>query len=560
MNLISKLPWLLASSIPTNSTLDLPLDDEYCDNLDFFVRLFYYITGECHLHFTRKELIHFFMPISEWSGYISMTAWLFAQLPQVIKNYSDKSVDGLSVGFLLCWFGGDFLNFTSCLLTDAMLFQLLLSGYYCTIDLILAGQFYYYSCLYHNPKSRFYHKKRVQRLRPIHRNHSSPRSALRDSLTNDQIIRQISGSRDSEIDYDDGTGMADVPAEHITRPIPINYSSTQSESTSQNSNISNSNTSSRRGSVFKFPNNSLSRLISTSFVMGFSKVQGFPIEKFIEVEQKKKKNNSPLYKVIMWFMTMDSFKFGKILAWSCTGLYLSSRIPQLMTNYKLRSTKGVSIKLIIAALIGNIFYSTSLLTCKSALLGGEATREFWGAELSYLIGAIGTVIFDICLLLQWYYWDYKGEIKRQKRRRINEEAIHQREESTLRLLGLKSPSSPINFTRPLSPTNVRKLSENTPLSPMDLLLDDYMQTAKSYQSINNTSLANPYHVSLQEHQSNQAKLLHHIKPGYRIPNANNYYHQASPSSNLNHNHQQGKYRAPSSSSISMRSPSIQKPE
>ncbi|GMG40400.1 unnamed protein product [Ambrosiozyma monospora] len=90
---------------------------------------------------------------------------------------------------------------------------------------------------------------------------------------------------------------------------------------------------------------------------------------------------------------------------------------------------------------------------------------------------------------------------------------------------------------------------------MDLLLDDYMQTAKSYQSINNTSLANPYHVSLQEHQSNQAKLLHHIKPGYRIPNANNYYHQASPSSNLNHNHQQGKYRAPSSSSISMRSPS-----
>ncbi|GME85027.1 unnamed protein product [Ambrosiozyma monospora] len=494
------------------------------------------------------------MPISEWAGYISITAWLFAQLPQVIKNYSDKSVDGLSIGFLLCWFGGDFLNFTSCLLTDAMLFQLLLSGYYCTIDLILASQFYYYSCLYHNPKSRFYHKKRVQKLRTIHRDYNSPRSALRDSLTNDQIIRQISGSRVAEMDYDEETGIAEVPAEHITRPIPIKYSSTESDSTSQNNDISNSNTSSRRGSVFKFPNNSLSKLISTSFVMGFSKVQGFPIDKFIDIDEKKKKNNSPLYKVIMWFISMNSFKFGKILAWSCTCLYLSSRIPQLITNYNLRSTKGVTIKLIIAALIGNIFYSISLLTCKSALLGGEATKEFWGAELSYLIGAIGTVVFDMCLLLQWYYWDFKGEKKKQKHRRINDETIRQREESTSRLRGSKPPSSPINFTRPLSPINVRKLSENTPLSPMDLLLDDYMQTAQSYQSTNNTSIGNPYHVSPQDHQLTQPKLLHHIKPGYRIPNANNHYRQASPSSKLNHNQQQGKHRTPSSSSTSMRSP------
>ncbi|EIW69410.1 hypothetical protein TREMEDRAFT_73844 [Tremella mesenterica DSM 1558] len=77
-------------------------------------------------------------------GYASISCWLCAQLPQVIKNARLKSSDGLSLPFLCSWLFGDMTNLIGCILTDQLPFQTYLATYFCIVDFTLLGQFYYY--------------------------------------------------------------------------------------------------------------------------------------------------------------------------------------------------------------------------------------------------------------------------------------------------------------------------------------------------------------------------------------------------------------------------------
>lgn len=87
--------------------------------------------------------------ISSSFSVISCTSWIFAQLPQIITNYKLKSAEGISPLFLLLWFLGDFLSFTSCLMNDAVLnFQLYLSIFFLCNDVTLCFQYYYYNSVY----------------------------------------------------------------------------------------------------------------------------------------------------------------------------------------------------------------------------------------------------------------------------------------------------------------------------------------------------------------------------------------------------------------------------
>lgn len=79
--------------------------------------------------------------VSDFFGTISQIAWLFAQLPQIWKNYRSKSVDGLALPFLLSWLSGDLTNLLGCLLTEQLPFQRNLAIYFTTVDLILIYQY-----------------------------------------------------------------------------------------------------------------------------------------------------------------------------------------------------------------------------------------------------------------------------------------------------------------------------------------------------------------------------------------------------------------------------------
>lgn len=112
--------------------------------------------------------------VSSSLGVLSIVTWLFAQSPQVYLNFKNGSVEGLALPFLVSWFLGDFTNLVgyvqssphragarrahhadgapaplprSCVLTHQLPFQTWLATYFILVDIVLCGQFAYYSRL-----------------------------------------------------------------------------------------------------------------------------------------------------------------------------------------------------------------------------------------------------------------------------------------------------------------------------------------------------------------------------------------------------------------------------
>ncbi|ODV91267.1 hypothetical protein CANCADRAFT_26327 [Tortispora caseinolytica NRRL Y-17796] len=94
---------------------------------------------------------------------------------------------------------------------------------------------------------------------------------------------------------------------------------------------------------------------------------------------------------------------GTTIAWVCTALYLCSRIPQIIHNFKRKSTRGLSPLLFAAAMTGNFTYTLSILFSVPSMPQAERA-PFLMRELPYLLGSAGTVGFDITILTQtWAY-------------------------------------------------------------------------------------------------------------------------------------------------------------
>ena len=69
-------------------------------------------------------------------GCLSILAWLFAQLPQIFKNYKLQSTAGLSIFFLVEWCLGDANNLAGALLTGQASWQVIVASYYVFVDVV----------------------------------------------------------------------------------------------------------------------------------------------------------------------------------------------------------------------------------------------------------------------------------------------------------------------------------------------------------------------------------------------------------------------------------------
>ena len=71
-------------------------------------------------------------------GTCSIISWLFAQMPQIYKNYRLKSTSGLSIYFLAEWLLGDLTNLLGCLFTGQATWQIVIASYYVFVDCSIA--------------------------------------------------------------------------------------------------------------------------------------------------------------------------------------------------------------------------------------------------------------------------------------------------------------------------------------------------------------------------------------------------------------------------------------
>lgn len=95
---------------------------------------------------------------------------------------------------------------------------------------------------------------------------------------------------------------------------------------------------------------------------------------------------------------------GRLFAWTCTSLYLMSRIPQLLKNRRRQSVEGLSASLFVFAVCGNLTYASSILSHP-----GQTIDSLLEA-LPYLIGSAGTLIFDFSIFCQFLYYKKKDNM------------------------------------------------------------------------------------------------------------------------------------------------------
>uniref|UniRef100_A0A2K6AUM7 Solute carrier family 66 member 1 like n=1 Tax=Macaca nemestrina TaxID=9545 RepID=A0A2K6AUM7_MACNE len=71
-------------------------------------------------------------------------------------SYRNGRVDeAVSLGFLLCWIGGDLTNFKGCYLTNQLPIQILTAIFDMNTDIIILSQFMYYRLKIHKNKMIF---------------------------------------------------------------------------------------------------------------------------------------------------------------------------------------------------------------------------------------------------------------------------------------------------------------------------------------------------------------------------------------------------------------------
>ncbi|RLV94982.1 Sphingosine-1-phosphate lyase [Spathaspora sp. JA1] len=282
--------------------------------------------------------------ISHAFSFISCFSWMFAQLPQIIQNYKGKSAEGISPLFLLLWFMGDFLSFTSCLLNQVLGFQVYLSIFFLCNDVTLCFQYYYYNSVYPRKSIGYNQLPQTQDIKPINTNNEN-------------------------VNLHSDAGL------HIRHTKMSANASEESVLSSQSSSYDSTSEG----------NSHMVKAAITGVLLNASGARASPIQAFINDS-----TNTSIF---------SRECLGLVLAWGCTIIYCSSRCPQLYKNYKRKSVEGISPILFGAALLGNLTYTLSIVT-SCEFIFGDSRSEFIWKELPYIIGSAGTILFDIAYFYQ----------------------------------------------------------------------------------------------------------------------------------------------------------------
>lgn len=80
-------------------------------------------------------------------------------------------------------------------------------------------------------------------------------------------------------------------------------------------------------------------------------------------------------------------------------LYLCSRLPQMYTNFKRKSTEGVSYFLFALVILGNTLYGLSVLLKNPD--PGQGESNYMIHHLPWLIGSLGTLTLDVIISIQF---------------------------------------------------------------------------------------------------------------------------------------------------------------
>ncbi|GAB7357180.1 hypothetical protein MBLNU459_g8170t1 [Dothideomycetes sp. NU459] len=359
--------------------------------------------------------------ISTLLGTLSIVSWLFAQMPQIYKNYSIKSTSGLSIYFLVEWCLGDVSNLLGAVFTGQASWQVIVAGYYCFVDFMLVAQWVWYE--------RLKHGNRIRLVWPSRRkSRDMPGGDAMQQVVIEGRAPHGSGQQDDN-DNDDGThedGKKSAAKNIHGRAPPQawrmpGFAATADDEKPPASPGSSSESSGGRTVYRTQPSSSFPYSPSPRTVLFLacllSVARASPISAQTGAALTTRTTTTTTAS------QTDLEYAGTLLSWLSTALYLGSRVPQLYKNYARRSTSGLSAHLFVAAFFGNLFYSTSLLTNPLLYestetpygLGGWAgpagndAGAWMASALPFWLGAAGVLGLDGAMGVQFLVYGDRGD-------------------------------------------------------------------------------------------------------------------------------------------------------
>ncbi|KID89313.1 PQ loop repeat protein [Metarhizium guizhouense ARSEF 977] len=300
--------------------------------------------------------------ISGICGSISIACWVIVFTPQLIANWRSSSAEALSVQFIIVWLIGDVFNIAGAVLQGVLPTMIILAVYYTLADIVLLGQCFYYR--------GFTWRDEPATPTPKPSPQFNGNATERTALLGDYEHRERRGS--------DWTGLSlTVPHISHAEPPPPPPSALQT----------------------LIWNMSIVLMVCAAGVLGW-----WLGDSATSTDKEPKAGGE------------DAIEFnllGQVFGYLCAVFYIASRVPQLILNYRRKTTEGLSMLFFIFACLGNVTYVLSIFAyepeCQHEECRPGETGRIYGRymllNLSWLAGAMVTLFMDLIVFGQYFYYN-----------------------------------------------------------------------------------------------------------------------------------------------------------
>ncbi|KAL2133565.1 hypothetical protein VTI74DRAFT_2129 [Chaetomium olivicolor] len=326
--------------------------------------------------------------ISGICGSISIACWVVVFSPQIIENFRRSSAEGLSIQFIVVWLLGDVFNILGAVLQGVLPTMIILAIYYTIADIVLLAQCFYYR--------GFTLRDEVPPPAPPTPRPKRNENGAEDRGEPDERTLLLTNGASPHYNVDDRERRGSWT--HLSPAVPF---------------VEEPETAPPPGPTTwlqAFTFNSLAILMVCA-----AGVAGWWLSRTYggrggdnDGQVPGEGQGDPLE-----FNTL-----GQVFGWLCAVLYLGSRLPQLLLNWRRKSTEGVSVLFFLFACLGNLTYVLSILAFDPKCDGeegckkGEAAQIFWQyilVNLSWLAGSAGTLLLDLSIFVQFFLYSKSSD-------------------------------------------------------------------------------------------------------------------------------------------------------